>query len=631
MFILFDFALSLILASLFIVSYIVIEKIRSSKIFFRWQVYEYIKNAIEGIVYGLLIIVFKVILNGIEPNFIVPIFIVGVLALSMVRTVVVGIFSMIAPLIYYVIVNSTNDLFYLILGLMFLMLFVIEIIHYFINEFVINLMINIIWTSFALFSVLIYDFIINKQLSQLAIEVVLMPFISLMIVYIGLEIAIKFLISANILYKSDNFNFSRYYRQSLREVVIGEFINEYKLTRGIYGILEFNYPLQKVIEKDLEIKESILLDLERTFPIKAILFRSDESRYGFFLPLNQSTCLKEALKGNNQVTRSVKDLLKNLETILLSRSITYSTSWKQKVGVKIRCGVAIYGIQDASITNLHSLADFALKNEQSSQKNIVQLFNPHDYFNNINEEKAINAMDWRIKLDNFVNYFTPIFNVKSKKTIFNIVTPEKIEYSEIKESVRDFINFFEWTNIFDRYMAFWALSNSKQLKDSEQKIAFFYSPQILELNFEFNSFKQKLYKLNITLEKIILIFDFYMFEKIKNYELFFNNLNDLKNYGVEIALINAHQFTSDNFSQLCPNYVLIDNNQAFLKFQKMSNNLNKVQIVWFNLQNQQDFNFAMTNGAHLIGGSMLQKRQFMSNFDKKSKIYIYDLLKSRSK
>ncbi len=631
MFIILDIALSLILALLFIATYIFAEKIRISKFFFRWNIYDYVKNAIEGLTYGMLIVFFNFILKAIEPNFIVPIFVVGVLVLSLIRNVIVGMFSIFAPIIYYLIVEQTDNSFYVILGLMCIMLLVIQIVHFFNDNFIVNLILNSIWILLALCIVLGYDFIVNNQINQFTVEVIFMPYISLMIVYIGLEIAIKFLISANILYKSVSFNFSRYYRQALREVVIGEFIDELKLGRGIYGILDFNYAPQSTIEKDLEMKESILLDLEKRFPHQTVLFRADESRYGFFLPVNQKFNLIKMLAGNDKFVREPKDLLKNLETMLYSCPNVYLTSWKEKITLKIRSGVAIYGLHDYSITNLHNLADFALKNEQSSQKNIVQLFNPRDYFKNLHEQKAINEMDASIKLDNFINYFTPIFDLKINKTVFNIVTPEKVEYSEIKESVRDYINFLGWTSTFDRYMAFWALSTTLSLKNSvHNQLAFFYSPQIFEHNFDIGNFQQRFLKFNQPLNKTLLILDPYIFAQIKNIDVVFKNIDWLKKIGIKFAIINGHELSHEYFMKLDFDYVLMDGVKSFEKFIQKHQVWNKQKMIWFNINQQEDFNFAIKQKARFIGGSLFQKSQFVGKLDKKSKIYIDELLKNRS-
>lgn len=634
MFIFYYIAISLILVLLFVASYITIERIRDSKLFFRWHAYGYMKNVLEGLVYGVLIILFNLILKAINPNLILPIFIIGVLLLTMVRNIVVGSFSIFAPLLYYLIEQEIDLRIYIALGLMIAMLFVIEIVQFFTKDFWINFAINNFWMIIAFFSLLIYDFIFTNYITKKSMEIIFVPYLSLIIIYIFLEIAIKFLISANILSKSVNFNFSRYYRQSLREVAINDFVNEHKLTKGIYGIFEFNYQEPRAIERNLEIKESILIDLEKIFPQKGVLFRADESRYGFFLPLKETINLKQMLDYNNSESRSDYDLLKFIENLLHARSINYITSWKEKVMIQIRAGVALYGLQDYSIFNLHKFADFALKNEQSNQKNCVQLFNPRDYFRILREKKLLNEMDEAIKLDNFVNNFTPIFDYKKKQTVMNIITSEKIAYSEIKESTRDFINFFEWTNIFDRYMAFWALS---KIKLKNEKVAFFYSPQILEQQFDLELFKHKLKKLNITFSQMIFIFDPYMFLQIKNKKVFFQNLEILLTEGLQIALIDTYQYKINDLEKLQPHYYLVQNYQAFSKLQlylkKYEINDAKIneKIVWFNLENQNELHLAINDNALLLGGPLIQKDQFMINLDKKSKIYIYELLKNWGK
>ncbi len=634
MFIFFYISLILILVLLFMISYVIIERIRNSKIFFQWKIYGYIKNVLEGLIYSVLIVFFNLLLNVIDQNIVFPIFITGVLVLTIIRNIVVGIFAIFAPLIYFLINHDIDMQLYIALILMISMLFAVEIVQYFVKDFWWNLAINNLWMIFAFLSVLIYDFIFFHHITKISMEIIFVPYLGSLIIYIFLEIIIKFLISANILSKAVSFNFSRYYRQSLKEVAINDFVSEYKLTKGIYGIFEFNYQEPGAIERNLEIKESILIDLEKIFPQKGVLFRADETRYGFFLPWYEKVDLKQSLNGNNKIKRDDYDFLKNIENLLQIRSIKYITSWKEKILIQIRAGVAIYGLQDYSIYNLHKFADFALQNELSNQKNSVQLFDVNDYFYTLDEKHLLNEMDAAIRLDNFVNYFTPIFDFKKQTTVMHIVTSEKIEYSEIKESTRDYINFFEWTNVFDRYMAFWALS---KINGKLEKIAFFYSPQILEQKFNFELFKHKLKKVHTSIAQIIFIFDPLIFAQIKNKTVFFQNLQLLVQEKLQIALINVDQYKIDDLKNLNPNYYLVQNQQEFIKLQtflhlhQIDPKLANKKIVWFNLQNQTDLHFAINSGSTLLGGSLLQKDQFMINLNKKSKMYVYELLKNWGK
>lgn len=634
MFIFLGIGLSALLGCLFIVSYILIEKFRSLKLFFRWPVYQELKQAFEGIVYGFLIILFKLIFISLNPAIILPVFIIGVLILALFRNVIVALFAIIGPLIYQAIAFTINLQFYIVLTLMFLFLVFVQVIKYFFDDWFINL--NLIggFLCLAFLSALTYDFIVNKYLTSTTFEIIFIPFLGLLIVDIEMRIAIKFLVSANILYKSVHFNFSKYYRESLKTDVIGDFISENKVLKGIYGIFKFSYAHFENKAQNIEIKESILLDLEKAFPKDTILFLADEKHYGFFypflyankneIPKMPTTNLPLMLKGNSLKVRSENDFLKFLENILNRRTVIYLTSWKERVLVKVKVGISLYGVHSWSINELHHFADFALYNEQNVKTNLIQLFNPQDYFKSLTEEQLLNQMDSTIGLDNFITNLMPIVDTKTHKPVLYFLNIDKIEYSELKESVRTYINFLSWSTIFDRHMAYLALSQYQTIISQQAiktaKLAFFYTPKILEQDFRVAYFKQKIQQFDISWNKIILIFDPYGLKQVENYQIFIKNLIMLKKLGVSCGIINVNDFSTQQINDINPEYYFVVNRHNNDEIKIVKNKIAHVKIVLVNITQEKDWHFINTWNVNLADNLTLEKITDHQKSFKKSKM-----------
>ncbi|WP_128008642.1 hypothetical protein [Mycoplasma sp. ATU-Cv-508] len=504
----------------------------------------------EGVLHGFFVIVFALIARAISPGYATPLFVVVGLTLLFVKSALVASWAVLPPFVYYLVAYEIDLLIYLTLIWFALGWSLVKSLNFEKNKYSYNA-----WVINACLLVSAVTLIVWQQVYQVGwqkiAQIHFFPFLTAFVVYSFLVLAINFLVSANILYQAVNFNFSRYYRTSLRDVAIGQLISEQKVNFGIYGIFVFRYPPLRSIEKNLEIRESVLLDFEKAFPSEAILFRADQKRYGFFLPLSAKPDYRFSLTGNASSDRSPQDALFTLEKIVKRRSTTYLTSWEEKVPVKIYAGVAFYGLQSQSIWQLNDMANFALANFSKNRENVVQLFDPVVERKIVNQTRELSLLDKRIGLDNFVNYFVPLYDLKKGQTVLNFVRTEKVDYSDLKETVNKYINFLGWQRVFDRYVAFTSLSKLT----SRTSLAFFYAPQILTTDFDARIFMRRLESMDVLPTQVVLIFADHLLAKVREWGKLRQNVLLLKKQGVRIAFFASKSFRLIWLEQLRPKFL----------------------------------------------------------------------------
>ena len=571
MVIIFLMDLGLILLGALIVSigYLLIEKVSTSNVLLKLNLRNYARNIIEGFLYGFLFLLIAFIIKVTNPGSgHIPIYILGSISLIFIKDIIISAISFIPDLLYRSIIYDATIMDYVSISFFAILLigsFIIKTLKE--NNNYIFLLVSVV-CILGFITFISYDIAINKQLIILDAKKILFPFIYLWFWIGTIFISKKFLDSSNLLYEKINYNFSNYHREGLKKTAINNLIKNKIVERAVYGIVDFDFPKQEITERNVEIQETILIDLEDEFDSNVVLFKSDEKNFGFFMEVkNNDINLNKTLSGNNSKNRDDDDPLKIIENILKKRSISYKTSWNEVIKVKLKVYCSIYGIHDNSIDKLHDIANYTLqinKNFKTERKNIVQVYNAKKHMKKYKEATNVIDMNKKIGMDNFIDKY--LFVENDKKQRICVLKVEKNDYTEIKENISNFVHFFGWMPIFDRYYSFNAIK-----KYPDEKIAFFYSPKIIaDVDFDTKLFQEKIKNINGKTNNLIIIISYYQWFEINNKNLFFTKMKELRKLGVEFAIYKGPKFSKKDLIEIQPDYVVINNKLDKSWFEKIA-------------------------------------------------------------
>lgn len=535
MFLLIDLGLIFLFSLFFIITYYVIEKMRISKFVFNLKLFVEGKFLIEGLIYGGIMTVFYLAIESINREFVIPLYLSLPVILLLVRNFYVGLVSGIPLLTYHTITNYyDNRILYSVIG-SYILFITLQIVLFYFENFSVKFLVLSLWAALMYVFLVIHEYLTNGGMTSYSIEVLIGPYVANVALFLSMTWVLQFLESANILSESVSFNFSRYYRQSLKSTAIGKFIVSTKTEKAIYGIFEFDFDVQDTNEKNIEIRESILLDFEKQMPLNAILFRADLNRYGFFIPVFNKINISQLLNGNSKLNRDFNDPLKTIETIIKSRNITYITSWDAEVKISLKAGVVMYGLQEQSVDKMLALAEIALTQHNNIlDGNCIQVYDSKKHLLKLEESIHISNMDKKITLDSYNSVFLPVYNPKLANISFVLSLMEKVDEIKTEETLIEFLEFFGWTEYFDRYGAWLAINKFR----GELPLAMFYSPRVFIKDFDLPSFKSKIVKKGLSLKKIILIFDHKILKEVWQNSVFIENVELLHKNGVTFGISN---------------------------------------------------------------------------------------------
>lgn len=598
-----DIGLLILFSLLFTIVYFIYEKVSSIGVFSFLKVRQYIYDITNGFILGIFAFVFATILISIDNNIAVPIFFVVPFTLLLVKNSNVSIASLLAPMIYYAIQH--NDMY--IELLLFIEFVVLSIINILLKDFLTKERLTYsMWGIFALLA-LSNTFIINNHLSnnydRTTIESSIFNLVAAAILFLPLRYTIGFFVSANILSETINYVFSRYYRHALMPSATGDMITEKKVQKGILGKFEVKVEPQTSLISAKEARESLLLKAEGLFGKNSILFKSDENQYGFFIPISEEKIdRKSILDPNNKFHLWIQKIVSQL-------NIIFETSEEKFVTTSVRCGYSIYGIQSNSIQELEENATHAMGRVDWDSKNKVNIFKFNKFKERKNDYNKLTLMDKRLNLNNFKNFFYPIYGFENDD--WNYVIVENEEDYVYKESLRELIRINNWDETFDRYYSMEALNT----KDENKKIFVKYSP-ITFKSFDILEFTKKTNLLKLKKDSIFFTVSY---KDIKNNKSI-DNINKFIDKGFKVALMDIEGIPINEIKRIKTRVLIVSNNKNYEIYDG---------FTYINPYINTDANLlsSIRKGIKCFAGKEIEFHNSYAKMNKKSKMFIEDLIK----
>ena len=608
MYSLIDIGLILLFALSLTAAYFIYEKIMS---FHQLSFLRNIKNiadAIDGITFGLFTLFFKFLLVYINNDFNVPLFVIIAIVMLLVKNLNISLISMSIPLIYYSISNEHPNITYLLIGTVASIILVYLFVDYFIDNFwsKISVIISISFLSFI--SLFVFSHGLEFGYKRLVIESSILVGLSVALVYFPLRTAIRFSISANILFESANFVFSNYVRHTFSQEAIGNNIKTNNVHKAIYGIFEIRIKDKISNDSRTEIVETVLSKLETFIPEKGTFFSYDENRFGFFMPIEGGVNIKEINLGildSNNYFKNINQIFKNLNKL-------YKTLKGEIINVEVKAGTTIYGVQDSSIKRLEKCSLFALNNVNwNNNKIFIKNFDKIDYRNRLSDSEKLLLMDENINLNNFSNIFIPLLNKEGNPISSNFVFVENNSEYEIIQTVDELVRINGWKDVFDRYFSVEAINKSSRTNIS---LYIEYSLFILQNDFDIKEFEERLNKLKITSNKVTWLLS------LKDIALNnkFGYIKKMVERGHNFAIKDANKITDNQINSMGITKIVVDNN--------FKNKLKtKVTIINPFIETEKEMENAIRNNIDLYGGILFEENQIAKKANKQSKIYIQDI------
>ncbi len=611
----------------FAISFFIIERSLVTNISLSKRLPRLIIESIEVLVYSGIFVVAQIVGRFLFKGFQVPLFVIGAMILLSIRNVNISVFSLAIPLIYFLLAFPIENPLFVTMWGMFFVMFLFEIFEFTLSKMLARVLMFWITAFTGLLCWLIASYFLGYQDARMVSSYTLFVFLGSVIIEQFALIAIRVSISANILYESVNYDFATFARVAFKETVIGDAIKTSRFEHAVYGIFKFAFEDQGTPENNIEIQESILLDIEKVFPPASILFKADEKHYGFFLPHQFKNKLRFSQQNNRLENRPVDDPLLYIQNLVAKISRTYLTTYHQEVRVDAFAGVSIYGAQDNSLERLNTFANFALT-VSIKGSNRINLFDPMTFIKKNKDAHNLLALDKTIKLDKFANDFTPIFNIKEQTTQFNIVKQQNVSEDELIASVREHIHNVGANETFERYFAADALNRFKT--PPAFKTIFNYSISALCNNFDPYEFLRQLNSSQIKSDSFVFNFSLTETNIKKSFAKSKEMIKILKETGIEIAISNYSDKHKSFVNKLKPDYVIIK--PDFFKkdnFESMLEYLGAERIIVENLRKEDDVLLAIKNNLNLVGGELFSRNSFPSEFDKESQDYLKEILERR--
>ena len=614
------FISNILLSALFFILlsglYFLGEKIKGTSFILNSKVPYTFKTIIEASLFGFFFLVIQISFTKMYSQTIPYIFVVGFLVLFFNKGIFLSSISIAPGILYFLISKDHDNSFYIVLATAFIAALVFEISSHYLREIPSKLITYAFLLVFSLISLFISAHALSNGLNINTFEYQMMPFIEVIIVDVLFSYAIKFSISANILYESINFVHSTYYRDSLLHTVIGNEVSTNKVSKGIFGVFNLNFEKGTSDSEKVKLSKKVLEQVKEEFPERTLLFKFDEERYAFFLATKTL---------DNKSDFVIKNILFDIETYAIRVNKKYKLENGRKRRAYINIGISLYGKQSSSITELETFALYALERKFMDNKDMVSIFNYSNYRKNINDVISVNQLDDVIGLDNYVLKFSPVISTNTKKTEFMFCEPENISESQFIDDIRIYMESIGKINTFERYFSTEAV---KSFKKKSGKFIIPFSTERISMESFFESFLNHLLINKISGSDLVMIV---RPNEIKDYKNFEKNYHELLNIGITFAIF-VTDYEQDNIkSILKPKYVLLNGDDVITKEEVEILTEKNIEVIHINVYKEENIFNSMESGITNFGGNLFQSNIFPKIFSKQSKIYLNTIIKGGRK
>lgn len=540
MYVLTDMGLLTIFTISLTIVYFLYEKTLTVSALSFLSVKSYILDTVNGIFFGLFTLAFKFLLQQIDPDFNIPLFLIITIILLLVKNLNASLMSLFIPFVYYVVNSDNVEISYLLIGMITLVLIVYLFVEHYakIKWIEISIFISIIFISFISMFVIAFSF--HKGFNRMNLESSLMLSIAIPIIYFPPRTALRISISANILFESINYAYGSYVRRSLAPEAIGKIIKNNKIQKAFLGIFKINIHSNVSDERKKEVIETILSRFENHVPNTSSLFAYDDLTYGFFIEEKTPINIKELVEANGKGKR--QDNLQYIDIFMRELSGHYKTIDGIIVEANVKAGISIYGLQSNSIEQLEDNAIFALNDFKNDPDTFVSIFNYKHFKSRVQDSIILSRMDSSINLNNFAISYIPLTYKKTGKIDSYYACIQNDTGYEIAQSVDEFVRINDWKRTFDRYFSIEILN---KIRNSKQKVYLEYSPLVLQKNFDVNTFVEKLIKIKINKKKVIWIISYKDINKNS-----FKVIKWAMEAGLQLAIKDIEELTSQQINKV---------------------------------------------------------------------------------
>lgn len=528
-------------------------------------------------------------------------------------------FSIVIPALYYMMTNDVNEISYYLIFVLFLVITIYVFFDYFELK---NISIYSIFISLLILSISGLFYIIyalDNSINRILIESTIFLVPSLFIIYMPIRMVLKISVSANILFESVNFVYSNYFRYSLSQKVIGDYIKMNKPKKAIFGLFKINIKDLHNAKIIKEIKNTILTKFENKISENAILFSYSEDTFGFFYPIKNDFNITKALKDNSNKLRKEKDAVSQLNDIFCSINKKYRTTQNQTFEVKTKSGISIYGVQSNSLETLERNSIFTINNNVYKKQNKVFVFNPKKLNQRMIDNRTLSLMDESINLNSFSNSFNPLLEINSFKNIGNYIHVENHYNYKIIGSIDSFLRNNGWKSTFDRYFSSEALNKST---NNRSLIFIQYSTLVLKDDISITDLIIKIKKIKCSLSSIVWVISYEDIINRNKYEF----IKSIIKQGFKIALTNTFKFPLIDIENLAPNYIVTKIDELDKTEKSFI-----IPTIVPDVSNEEKLKISLEYNAEIIGGNILGSHDDFKKIDKQSKIYIEDIIKNNKK
>ncbi len=610
MFVIFDFSIIVLFATMFIILYFLFNKLREINFIANILRAKLFGELIEGFIYGAIAILLNFLMTLIYSEVGVAFYYAQfIILLTIARTRVAAI-SLIPPLLLALFTEPINENTYLLMGTIMFFAITIIIADFYIKKLDYRIIVFpffiLIGVFSGLISALVFHHTTPKDMGYVVYTFVAIVFTQLLVSY-----SVKISVSANLLYSSINFNYLSFYRASFIATIIGELIKKEKIDKAIYGVFKFEWKddLTKAINKEL--LETSLHKIEKTFPSKTILFHVEKGKYGFFLPYENRIDIPEAIKNNISDERPANSSLNSLNLLLTNSSSNLVASSGEKVSVSTKAGITIYGIQTNSLSEAYMNASFASEYLVKEELNTFNIFNPAKMSERITDRKTVDGLDEVFGLSNVEITAQPVFN-KQQKEVITIYSAKNKETNDRSVDLWEHLDETNQTELFKRYVSIEAV---KSHKNKKAKLAIPYSFSEFDKDFNLKEFINKLKLLGTKPRDLILVFDSF---PVSISKLAITIIKELRTYGLSIGTSNSNEVISEIVESIKPEYI-------FIKEPQKINILEEATIVCVGIDSEIELIKADKNGIEYFAGKLFIK----DIYEKNKNINIINIIKTK--
>ncbi len=614
------------------ITYFLIEKIRNSDFVVKLNVHNTFMDFAEGAMHSAFTILFQLWLYQTHQVFIPYLFIVIGITMSFLRGPIVGSYSIFYILIYTMFFFSINTIdFYYILGITFLIMAISSISRNFFD-----IKISVIITSVTIIVNvvifwLIHSFVLNNKFNIKVVMATLIPFVLSILLISLISYFVLFFRSANILYESSTYDYGKFYRESYATVFMGNHIKTNNIKNAFFVMLGIKWNVKNTaLIKELEKK---LLDkTELITPSSALLFKVNKTNYGFLLKNTKKLDIETMIK-NNKNKKPSNDQLAMIKNIVEELSCSYYSKDGKSAKANVYAGVTIYGIQDSSLSAMRRNVEFVLKIiEWNEDWNKVSLFDPAVWRKNIQNTININQLRNDIEISFVSHEYLPMFNLETKKTVFNVAKPVISEGGHISLDVmRKYSEEVGMIDLLDKYIAAKAIIGTN--KFNKTKIAIRYSAIIISSQ-EFSGidFISGIKRFSQSPSNIVIVFQAQLLQSLKENVIFQKNINKLKESGIAISVENCDSLKmlkSLKWIELDTVFLRtkifeIKELKLMVKYCKMES----IDLVASEISNEEELRKVIKSQIKIIGGRIFNKEEvYPKLFNQKNHFYLESIKK----